>query len=69
MRKIGNYINGKVDIGISKKDIPIYDPSTGEIQARVIASNENDLSLAIESSKKSFISSTINICEIYCGDW
>ena len=55
MRKIGNYINGKVDIGVSKKDIPIYDPSTGEIQARVIASNESDLSLAIESSKKSFI--------------
>ena len=52
MRKIGNYINGKVDIGVSKKDIPIYDPSTGEIQARVIASNESDLSLAIESSKK-----------------
>ena len=36
MNKIGNYFDGKKHPGISKKTLPVFDPSTGEIQSEVI---------------------------------
>ena len=52
MKKIHNYINGK-SFSISKKDLPIVDPSKGEVIAKVILSSKDDFEKILESSKKS----------------
>ena len=54
MKKIENYINGNNN-SISKKNLPIHDPSTGEQIAKVVLSEVEDFKIAIESSKKSQI--------------
>ena len=55
MHTIHNYIDGK-PISISKKFLDVEDPSTGEIIAKVVLSNQEDFYKLIESSKKSQIS-------------
>ena len=52
MKKIHNYINGSL-ICISKNELPVEDPSTGEIIANVVMSSKEDFEKAIISSKKS----------------
>jgi len=54
MKKIHNYIDGKISEGSSKKTSPVYDPSTGEQISEVILSNKNDFETALTSSLKSF---------------
>ena len=49
---INNYIDGK-DQSFSKNKIPVEDPSTGEIIAEVVLSNDDDIEHAINSAKKS----------------
>ena len=39
MKKIENYINGK-NVSVSKKDMPVYDPSTGEEKNDKVTSYE-----------------------------
>jgi len=53
MKKIENYINGK-NTSISKKNLPIHDPSSGEQIAEVVLSDSKDFDQAIESSKNAF---------------
>jgi len=52
MSTIKNYINGKI-VGSSEKYQDVYDPSKGEIIAKVIMSNEIDYNNVIESSQES----------------
>jgi len=52
MNLIKNYIDGN-KTAISSESIPVNDPSTGEIIAQVVLSNEEDFIIAIESSKRS----------------
>ena len=52
MKKIENYINGKVT-SVSKNDMPVFDPSTGEEISKVVLSNEEDFDIAIKNSKES----------------
>ncbi len=52
MKKIENYINGKVT-SVSKKDLPVFDPSTGEEISKVVLSNKEDFNNAIKNSKES----------------
>jgi len=52
MKKIENYINGKL-ICISTKIQSVFDPSTGENISEVVISNKEDFSLLIKSSKDS----------------
>ena len=52
MKKIHNYINGS-HVSISKKEIGVEDPSTGEEIAKVVMSSVEDFQKVIESSKKS----------------
>ena len=52
MKKIHNYINGK-SFSISKKELPIEDPSKGEVIAKVVLSSVEDFEKILESSKKS----------------
>ena len=55
MKKINNYINGKLSISSSKRFSPVYDPSTGEVQAEVVLSNKDDFDQMIENSENSFL--------------
>ena len=53
MKLIKNFINGK-QVSFSKKELPVYDPSTGDQCANVLMSNFEDFTNALESSKKAF---------------
>lgn len=52
MKKIHNYINGSL-ISISKKELSVEDPSTGEETAKVVLSSNEDFVKALDSSKNS----------------
>ena len=54
MKKILNYINGSLS-AISKEELSVHDPSTGEEIAKVALSSNDDFKNAIESAKKSQI--------------
>ena len=54
MKKINNYINGKLTQSSSNRFSPVYDPSTGEVQAEVVLSNKMDFDQTVENSEKSF---------------
>ena len=47
MKRIGNFINGKLIAGSSNNVLPVYDPSTGEIISEVFLSNKYDFDKAI----------------------
>ncbi len=51
MEKIHNYIDG-VKTSISKKELDVEDPSTGEVISKVVLSSLDDFNNAINSSKK-----------------
>ncbi len=53
MKKIKNFISGKVD-AVSLNYIEVDDPSKGEVIAEVVNSNDKDFEKLIESSKKGF---------------
>ena len=42
MYQIGSFINGKLIKGSSNNTLPVYNPSTGEIQSEVILTNKDD---------------------------
>ena len=54
MKKINNYIDGSLN-SISKKELSVEDPSTGEEIAKVVLSSSDDFHKIIESSKQSQI--------------
>ena len=53
MTKIKNYIHGN-HVNFSNKELPVFDPSTGEEIAKVVLSESQDFDKALESAKKSF---------------
>ncbi len=53
MKLIENYTNGNI-VSNSKKRLPVYDPSKGEIISEVINSDEKDFEQTINSSMKAF---------------
>jgi len=54
MKKLDNYINGKIVVGKSNKYLPVDDPSKGEIISEVLLSNLNDYNSLVNSSEKAF---------------
>ena len=54
MKKLDNYINGKIVVGKSNKYLPVDDPSKGEIISEVLLSNLNDYNSLVDSSEKAF---------------
>ncbi len=54
MKKIENYVGGKIFSTKSSKYLPVDDPSTGEVIAEVVLSNKNDYDHVIESSINAF---------------
>ena len=53
MTKIENYISGN-KVSISKKTLPVMDPSTGEKKSEVVMSGKEDFELAVNSSSSAF---------------
>ena len=54
MKKIANYINGKLIEPKSNSYINNYNPATGQVYSLIPDSNEEDVKIAIESAKNAF---------------
>lgn len=51
MREIGHFIGGKLVAGTSGRFADVYNPSTGEVQARVALASRAELRAAVENAK------------------
>ncbi|MEK9601492.1 MAG: aldehyde dehydrogenase [Bacteroidota bacterium] len=56
MKKIANYINGKLVEPISKNYIDNYNPATGDVYSLIPNSNDEDVNEAIKSARAAFSS-------------
>jgi malonate-semialdehyde dehydrogenase (acetylating)/methylmalonate-semialdehyde dehydrogenase len=54
MRTIGHFINGAAFAGNSGRSGDIYNPATGEVQAKVAFASKAELRAAVEHAKKAF---------------
>ena len=54
MKKIHNYVDGD-SFSISKNELSVEDPSTGEVIAKVVLSSKDDFEKILDSSRKSQI--------------
>ena len=54
MKKISNYINGKLVAPASGKYIDLYDPSTGQVYAQVPESDITDVNQAVSVAQQAF---------------
>ena len=54
MKKIANYINGKLVEPISKNYIDNYNPATGDVYSLIPNSNDEDVNEAIKSARAAF---------------
>ena len=54
MKKIKNYINGKLSVPESDKYLDNYNPAIGEIYSLIPDSDERDVSRAVEAAKNAF---------------
>ena len=54
MKKIKNYINGKLLEPKTKKYLKNYKPATGKIYSLIPDSGKEDVELAVQSAKKAF---------------
>ena len=52
MKEIGHWINGKLVAGTSGRFADVYNPATGEVQARVALASEAELNQAIADAEK-----------------
>jgi malonate-semialdehyde dehydrogenase (acetylating)/methylmalonate-semialdehyde dehydrogenase len=55
MRDIFHFVDGKEFKGKSKRSANVFNPATGEVQAKVFLATKEDFSQAVESSKKAFV--------------
>jgi malonate-semialdehyde dehydrogenase (acetylating)/methylmalonate-semialdehyde dehydrogenase len=54
MRTIGHFINGKAVEGTSGRFGEVFDPSTGEVQAKVALASRAEMRTAVEAAAKAF---------------
>ena len=54
MRDVHHFISGKVVEGVSGRYGDIFNPNTGEVQARVALATEAELAIAVEAAKAAF---------------
>ncbi len=54
MKRIGNYINGRIHTPLKGGYIPVYNPAIGEQYAEAPDSTQEDLDLALAAAKKAF---------------
>jgi len=55
MKLIEHFIDGKITKGLSKKTSEIFNPATGEQTGEVNLASKDDVNLAVEKAKKSFM--------------
>ncbi|KJS39482.1 MAG: methylmalonate-semialdehyde dehydrogenase [Hyphomonas sp. BRH_c22] len=55
MRDVHHFINGKQVVGTSGRFGDIYNPNTGEVQARVQLATEAELGAAVDSARAAFL--------------
>ncbi len=51
MREIGHFIGGKTVKGTSGRQGDVFDPNTGEVQAKVALANKSDVEAAIANAE------------------
>ena len=51
MQDIGHFINGQRVAGKSGRTTDVFNPATGEVQAKVALANADELNAAIENAK------------------
>ena len=56
MKKLANYINGKLVPPLNNNYIDNYSPTNGRVYSLVPDSQESDVMVAVESAKKAFSS-------------
>ena len=54
MANIGHYISGKHYEGKSKLNKPVFNPATGASEKKVNLANNDEVNLAVESSKSAW---------------
>jgi len=54
MRTIGHFVNGKEQAGTSGRSGDIFNPATGEVQAKVAFASKAEMRAAVEVAKKAF---------------
>ncbi len=60
-KTIGHFIGGRRVAGSSERSAEVFNPATGEVQARVALGNEADLALAVAAAKEAQIAwATVN---------
>jgi malonate-semialdehyde dehydrogenase (acetylating)/methylmalonate-semialdehyde dehydrogenase len=54
LRTIGHFIDGRYVAGTSEKTAPVYDPATGEVQARVSLAGADEVDGAVTAAQRAF---------------
>jgi len=54
MREIDHFISGATVTGASGRYTDIYNPNTGEVQARVQLATESEVDVAVQAAKAAF---------------
>src|SRR3954453_21934191 len=54
LRTIEHWISGKASAGTSDRIAPVYNPATGEQQAKVLLAAETDVEAAVAAAKEAF---------------
>ena len=52
MRQLQHFIGGKATRGAATRDGEIFDPNSGQVQARVCLGGADDINAAVEAAKK-----------------
>jgi len=52
VRQIGHFINGAAVAGTSKRESDVFEPMTGEVQARVALANVDEVNAAVANAKE-----------------
>ena len=58
VKEIGHFIGGKHVKGTSGRFADVYDPNTGEVQAKVALATKAELRAAVENAKAASVSTT-----------
>src|SRR6202012_1586284 len=54
MKEYGHFINGQIAKGASGRFGDVFNPATGEVQARVALASRAEMRAAVEAAKKAF---------------
>jgi len=69
MREVQHLINGKMVDGASGNFADIYNPNTGDVQAKVALASQDEMAIAIEAAETAFpkVQRGLEVVEFACG--